>query len=273
MSVSRRASFAAGIAAVRRENRKKRVVAAFQAAGAGAAGGDSSSLQTPSGRTPTRAGGGGGGAGRAGATITVTAGHMSATSNELELDRIDIEGAAAGANANGRSNGGQGGGQGGAKGRGKCHGHAPAAGGPPPAANGDGGKVPPIMTDQKACHAFASVAKAATLTARKPRMQYEVRPFTRESLEKINIRTSNLIRDYGFLPKRSPNLQDGAQLPAKYEPFPIELLGKPVEELDQYVYEKVRRSSKGKTISFHSPKGKRELVCQLHFLWFSRAVA
>ena len=88
---------------------------------------------------------------------------------------------------------------------------------------------------------FAAIAKAATVAAstRKTRIAYEVRPFTRESLEKINIRTSNLIRDYGFLPKRSPNLQDGAQLPAKYEPFPQELLGKPVEELDQYVYEKV----------------------------------
>ena len=71
-------------------------------------------------------------------------------------------------------------------------------------------------------------------------IKWEVRPFTRESLEKINLRTSNLIRDYGFLPRRSPNLLDGAQLPAKYEPFPPELLGKPIEEIDQYVYEKVR---------------------------------
>ena len=62
---------------------------------------------------------------------------------------------------------------------------------------------------------------------------------TKESLEKINLRTSNLIRDYGFLPKRKPNLMDGAELPAKYEPFPPELIGKPVEEIDQYVYEKV----------------------------------
>ncbi len=66
-----------------------------------------------------------------------------------------------------------------------------------------------------------------------------MKPFTKESLEKINLRTSNLIRDYGFLPKRSPHLMDGAELPAKYEPFPPELLGRPVEELDQYVYEKV----------------------------------
>ena len=49
----------------------------------------------------------------------------------------------------------------------------------------------------------------------------------------------SLNRDYGFLPKRAPNLVDGAQLPAKFEPFPADLLGKPIEELDQYVYEKV----------------------------------
>ena len=35
---------------------------------------------------------------------------------------------------------------------------------------------------------------------------------------------------------------DGAQLPAKFEPFPADLLGKPIEELDQYVYEKVRKN-------------------------------
>ena len=75
----------------------------------------------------------------------------------------------------------------------------------------------------------------------KPKISHEVHPFTRESLEKINLRTSNLIRDYGFLPRRAPSILDGAQLPAKYEPFPVELLGKPVEEVDQYVYDKVRQ--------------------------------
>ena len=87
--------------------------------------------------------------------------------------------------------------------------------------------------------AAAAAAKAEKL-ANKPKIAFEVRPFTKESLEKINLRTSNLIRDYGFLPKRKPNLLDGAELPAKYEPFPPELLGKPIEEIDQYVYEKVR---------------------------------
>lgn len=85
--------------------------------------------------------------------------------------------------------------------------------------------------------------KNAIIPAQKPRMACEVKPFTKESLEKINLRTSNLIRDYGFLPRRSPNLLDGAQLPAKFEPFPPELLGKPIEELDQYVYEKVSQTT------------------------------
>ena len=89
--------------------------------------------------------------------------------------------------------------------------------------------------------AASAKAKADKAAAPKPKMAFEVRPFTKESLEKINLRTSNLIRDYGFLPKRKPNLMDGAELPAKYEPFPPELLGKPVEEIDQYVYEKVRK--------------------------------
>ena len=73
----------------------------------------------------------------------------------------------------------------------------------------------------------------------KPKMQAEIRAFTKESLEKINLRTANLIRDYGFLPKRSAHIEDGAQLPMKFEPFPEDLLGKPIEELDQFVYEKV----------------------------------
>ena len=73
----------------------------------------------------------------------------------------------------------------------------------------------------------------------KPKMQCEIRAFTKESLEKINLRTANLIRDYGFLPKRSAHIEDGAQLPMKFDPFPPDLLGKPIEELDQFVYEKV----------------------------------
>jgi hypothetical protein len=106
---------------------------------------------------------------------------------------------------------------------------------------GGGGAVAAMPFDMSNMAKMAGIAGAALAAEKtKPKMSVEVRPFTKESLEKINLRTSNLIRDYGFLPKRQPHLLDGAQLPPKFEPFPSELLGKPVEELDQYVYEKVR---------------------------------
>jgi hypothetical protein len=41
---------------------------------------------------------------------------------------------------------------------------------------------------------FAAIAKAVSVTQKKPKIHYEVRAFTKESLEKINIRTNNLIR-------------------------------------------------------------------------------
>ena len=91
-------------------------------------------------------------------------------------------------------------------------------------------------------------------------MQAEIRAFTKESLEKINLRTANLIRDYGFLPKRSAHIEDGAQLPMKFEPFPEDLLGKPIEELDQFVYEKV--------ILFSNEKKKRQDQLDTHFTTF-----
>ena len=43
---------------------------------------------------------------------------------------------------------------------------------------------------------------------------------------------------------------DGAQLPAKFEPFPADLLGKPIEELDQYVYEKVRKNGNATVVRY-----------------------
>ena len=86
-------------------------------------------------------------------------------------------------------------------------------------------------------------------------MQCEIRAFTKESLEKINLRTANLIRDYGFLPKRSAHIEDGAQLPMKFEPFPSDLLGKPIEELDQFVYEKVRNPHNLYVLLFYIKKG------------------
>ena len=70
---------------------------------------------------------------------------------------------------------------------------------PPPGGHGHGGDdgVPPGQASGgDTTLGFLAVAKAAaSLAQKRPRLQYEVRPFTKESLEKINIRTSNLIRE------------------------------------------------------------------------------
>ena len=110
-------------------------------------------------------------------------------------------------------------------------------GGYPPPAGGDGD--PPDLATNGHTNGLGDSGKRGFQHRPKPKMQTEIRAFTKESLEKINLRTANLIRDYGFLPKRSAHIEDGAQLPMKFEPFPEELLGKPIEELDQFVYEKV----------------------------------
>ena len=61
---------------------------------------------------------------------------------------------------------------------------------------GGGGEAPNSAAGGDSTLGFLAVAKAAaSLAQRRPRLQYEVRPFTKESLEKINIRTSNLIRE------------------------------------------------------------------------------
>ena len=106
-----------------------------------------------------------------------------------------------------------------------------------PGESPDKGDKAPVSLGQN-----GNTGKKGIMHRPKPKMQCEIRAFTKESLEKINLRTANLIRDYGFLPKRSAHIEDGAQLPMKFEPFPEELLGKPIEELDQFVYEKVRYS-------------------------------
>ncbi|CAK9822074.1 Sodium channel protein 60E [Anthophora retusa] len=64
-----------------------------------------------------------------------------------------------------------------------------------------------------------------------------VKLFTKESLDRLENRTVQLVRDYGFQPKRRMSVQDGAVLPNKYEPFPTELYGKPLEEIDNFIYD------------------------------------
>lgn len=67
-----------------------------------------------------------------------------------------------------------------------------------------------------------------------------VKLFTKESLDRLENRTVQLVRDYGFQPKRRMSVEDGAVLPNKYEPFPTELYGRPLEEIDNFIYDEVR---------------------------------
>ncbi|XP_061935841.1 sodium channel protein 60E isoform X1 [Apis cerana] len=64
-----------------------------------------------------------------------------------------------------------------------------------------------------------------------------VKLFTKESLDRLENRTVQLVRDYGFQPKKRMSVEDGAVLPNKYEPFPTDLYGRPLEEIDNFIYD------------------------------------
>lgn len=64
-----------------------------------------------------------------------------------------------------------------------------------------------------------------------------VKPYTKES--RLENRNVQLVREYGFQPKRKMSVEDGAVLPNKFEPFPNELYGRPLEEIDNFIYDEV----------------------------------
>lgn len=69
----------------------------------------------------------------------------------------------------------------------------------------------------------------------------QVRPLTRDSLERLEKKSVQLVRDYGFQPRRKVSVEDGSILPDKFEPFPRKLYGKPLEEIDNFIYDEVRQ--------------------------------
>nr|XP_015837604.1 PREDICTED: sodium channel protein 60E isoform X3 [Tribolium castaneum] len=77
----------------------------------------------------------------------------------------------------------------------------------------------------------------APAAALRPRTQ--VKPFTKESLERLERKTVQLVREYGFQPRRKLSVEDGSRLPAKFEPFPAKLYGRPLEEIDNFIYDEV----------------------------------
>lgn len=82
-----------------------------------------------------------------------------------------------------------------------------------------------------------TVAAATATTASRPKTQ--VKPFTKESLERLERKTVQLVREYGFQPRRKLSVEDGSRLPAKFEPFPAKLYGRPLEEIDNFIYDEV----------------------------------
>ncbi|XP_018569109.1 hybrid signal transduction histidine kinase B-like [Anoplophora glabripennis] len=75
------------------------------------------------------------------------------------------------------------------------------------------------------------------LRAPPPRSKTQVKPFTKESLERLEKKTVQLVREYGFQPRRKLSVEDGSRLPAKFEPFPSRLYGRPLEEIDNFIYD------------------------------------
>lgn len=70
----------------------------------------------------------------------------------------------------------------------------------------------------------------------------QVKPFTKKSLDRLENKTVQLVREYGFQPRRKLSVEDGSILPVKYEPFPKKLYGRPLEEIDNFIYDEVRYS-------------------------------
>lgn len=105
----------------------------------------------------------------------------------------------------------------------------------------------------------------------------QVKPFTRESLERMEKKTVQLIKEYGFQPRRKLSVEDGSVLPGKFEPFPGRLYGRPLEEIDNFIYDEVctpihewlrRRSVANLTSasSSHDEGASLNLKCSTRFL-------
>lgn len=77
-----------------------------------------------------------------------------------------------------------------------------------------------------------------------PGKQLETIPvveYTEKSQEKQESRHVQLVREYGFHPRSKVQVVDGSLLPRKFEPFPSHMYGKPLEEIDQFIYEEVSK--------------------------------
>jgi hypothetical protein len=77
------------------------------------------------------------------------------------------------------------------------------------------------------------------LGARHLGKQIQIVEYTERSQEKQESRHVQLVREYGFHPRSKVQVADGGLLPRKFEPFPSQMYGRPLEEIDQFIYEEV----------------------------------
>lgn len=92
------------------------------------------------------------------------------------------------------------------------------------------------------------------------KVKAQVKPFTKESLERLERKTVQLVREYGFQPRRKLSVEDGSRLPSKYEPFPSKLYGRPLEEIDNFIYDEASVSVLFRTYAWHGFDVKRPLL-------------
>lgn len=85
-----------------------------------------------------------------------------------------------------------------------------------------------------------STSQSDPLKSSLTRSRTQVKPFTRESLERLEKKTLQLVREYGFTPRKKLSVEDGSRLPTKFEPFPPHLYGRPLEEIDNFIYDEVK---------------------------------
>lgn len=86
---------------------------------------------------------------------------------------------------------------------------------------------------------YSSYFFLCVLSAAKEQQQVQVVEYTEKSQEKQENRHVQLVREYGFHPRTKVQVEDGGLLPRKFEPFPANMYGKPLEEIDQFIYEEV----------------------------------
>jgi hypothetical protein len=100
-----------------------------------------------------------------------------------------------------------------------------------------------ILCQQVQCHAIIFIFILFFVSFEHPG-KLETVPvveYTEKSQEKQESRHVQLVREYGFHPRSKVQVVDGSLLPREFEPFPSHMYGKPLEEIDQFIYEEVSK--------------------------------